>query len=129
MHIVHIVHILDKKSHYQGFHRFLPLLLGPHPTAQLITYHHWHLQPSPLFADLSQKAPGKSADSDSRRMAKGIVPVTPTGTRGMEDTEITYKTCACSRAITAFVNELESAIRYPGRPDKHHVLAIGLLQI
>jgi hypothetical protein len=24
--------------------------------------------------------------------------------------------------------ELESAIRYPGRADKHHVLAIGLLQ-
>jgi hypothetical protein len=25
--------------------------------------------------------------------------------------------------------ELESTIRYPGRPDKHYVLAIGLLQI
>ncbi len=49
------------------------------------------------FADLSQKALGKSAVS--RRMAKGIVPVAPTGTRGrrpsMEDTGITYKTCAC----------------------------------
>ena len=69
----------------------------PHPRAQLFTYH--HLQPSPPFADLSQKAPGKSAVS--RRMAKGIVPVAPTGTRGrrpsMEDTGITYKTCACSR--------------------------------
>ena len=31
-----------------------------------------HLHPSPLFADLSHDAPGKSADS--RRMAKGIVP-------------------------------------------------------
>ncbi len=51
--------------------------LVPHPRAQLFTYR--HLQPSPLFADLSQKAPGKSADS--RRMAKGIIPVAPTGTR------------------------------------------------
>ena len=42
------------------------------------TYH--HLQPSPLLADLSQLALGKSADSC--RMAKGIVPVAPTGTRG-----------------------------------------------
>ena len=39
--------------------------LVPHPRAQLFTNH--HLQPSPLFSDLSQKAPGKSADS--RRMA------------------------------------------------------------
>ena len=64
-----------------------------------ITFTYHHLQPSRPFSDLSQKAPGKSADS--RRMAKGIVPVAPTGTRGrrpsMEDTGITYKTCACSR--------------------------------
>jgi hypothetical protein len=58
-----------------------------------------NMRPSPQFAHLSQKAPGMSADS--RRMAKGIVPVAPTGTRGrrpsMEDTGITYKTGACSR--------------------------------
>ena len=70
----------------------------PHPRAQLVTYDHL-LQPSPLFADLSQKAPGKSADS--RSMAKGIVPVAPTSTRGrrpnMEDSGITDKTYACSR--------------------------------
>ena len=63
--------------------------LVPHPRAQLFTYH--HLQPSPLLADLSQLAPGKSADSC--RMAKGIVPVAPTGTRGrrpsIEETGIT----------------------------------------
>ena len=73
--------------------------LVPHPRAQLFMNH--HLQPSPLFSDLSQKAPGKS--SDSRRMAKGIVPVAPTGTRGrhpsMEDTGITYKTCLVSRLL------------------------------
>ncbi len=81
--------------------------LVPHPRAQLFKYHRDHLQPSPLFADLSQKAPGKPAAS--RRMAKGIVPVAPwpgpTGTRGrrpshgMEDTGITYKTCACSQHL------------------------------
>ena len=96
LHIVHIVHILDEKSLSQGFIVYCHCCLVPHLRAQLFTYH--HLQPSPLFADLSQKAPGKSAVS--RRMAKGIVPVAPTGTRGrrpsMEDTGITYKTCACS---------------------------------
>ena len=97
LHIVHIVHILDEKSLSQGFIVYCHYCLVPHLRAQLFTYH--HLQPSPLFADLSQKAPGKSAVS--RRMAKGIVPAAPTGTRGrrpsMEDTGITYKTCACSR--------------------------------
>ena len=34
--------------------------LVPHPRAQLFTNH--HLQPSPLFSDLSQKAPGTSAN-------------------------------------------------------------------
>ncbi len=70
--------------------------LGSHPRAQLLTYH--HLQPSTLFADLSQIAPGKSADL---YMAKGIIPVAPKGTRGrhpsMEETGITYKTCECSQ--------------------------------
>ena len=108
MHIVHIQHIaicifcilcifIMKKVLLQVFIVYCHYCLVPHPRAQLFTYH--HLQPSPPFADLSQKAPGKSADS--RRMAKGIVPVAPTGTRGrrpsMEDTGITYKTCACSR--------------------------------
>ncbi len=96
MHIVLIIHILDEKRCSQDFHSLLPLLLGP-PTQGPATYH--HLQPSPLLADLKQKAPGKSAAS--RRMAKGIFPVAPTGTSGrrpsMEDTGITYKTCACSR--------------------------------
>ncbi len=80
-----------------AFHSLLTLSLGSHPRAQLFTYK--HLQPSPLFADPSHDALGKSVDS--RRMAKGIVLVAPTGTRGrrprMEDTGITYKTCACSR--------------------------------
>ncbi len=97
LHIVHIVHILDEKVFHRVFIVYCHYCLVPHPRAQLFTYH--HLQPSPPFADLSQKAPGKSAVS--RRMAKGIVPVAPTGTRGrrpsMEDTGITYKTCACSR--------------------------------
>ena len=65
--------------------------------AQLLTYH--HLQPSPLLWDLSQAAPGKSADS--LRMSKGIVPVSPSGTSGrrpsMEETGMTYNTCDCSR--------------------------------
>ena len=82
---------------HQRFTVYWHYRLVLHPRAQLFTYHHLH--PSPLFADLSHDAPGKSADS--RRMAKGIVPVAPTGTRGrrlrMEDTGITYKTCACSR--------------------------------
>ena len=86
-----------KKVFHRVFIVYCYYCLVPHPRAQLFTYH--HLQPSPLFADLSQKAPGKSAVS--RRMTKGIVPVAPTGTRGrspsMEDTGITYKTCACSR--------------------------------
>ena len=108
MHIVHILHIVHcilcilcifwmKKVFHRVFIVYCYYCLVPHPRAQLFTYH--HLQPSPLFADLSQKAPGKSAVS--RRMAKGIVPVAPTGTRGrrpsMEETGITYKTCACSR--------------------------------
>ena len=85
------------KHLHQHFTVYWHYCMVPHPRAQLFTYHHLH--PSPLFADLSHDAPGKSADS--RRMAKGIVPVAPTGTRGrrprMEDTGITYKTCACSR--------------------------------
>ncbi len=97
MHIVHIMHILDEKVVLRVFIVYFHYCLVPQLRAQLFTYH--HLQPSPLLADLSQKAPGKSAAS--RRMAKGIVPVAPTGTRGrrpsMEDTRITYKTCACSR--------------------------------
>ena len=96
LHIVHIVHILDEKVIQRVFIVHCHYCFVPHPRAQLFTYH--HLQPSPPFADLSQKAPGKSAVS--RRMAKGIVPVAPTGTRGrrpsMEDTGITYKTCQCA---------------------------------
>ena len=107
MHIVHIQHIaicifcilcifIMKKVLLQVFIVYCHYCLVPHPRAQLFTYH--HLQPSPPFTDLLQKAPCKSADS--ARMAKGIVPVAPTGTRGrrpsMEDTVITYKTCACS---------------------------------
>ena len=115
LHILHIVHIgyiifilIDsifcilciftmRNVLLQAFIVYCHYCLVPHPRAQLLTYH--HLQPSPLPADLSQLAPGKSADS--RRMVKGIVPVAPTGTRGrrpsMEDTGITYKTCDCSR--------------------------------
>jgi hypothetical protein len=98
MHIhCHIVHIPDEKVICRVFIVYCHYCLVPHPRAQLFTYH--HLQPSPRFADLSQKAPGKSAAS--RCMAKGTVPVAPTGTRGrrpsMEITGITYKTCACSR--------------------------------
>jgi hypothetical protein len=37
MHIVYIVHILDEKSHSQGFHCLLPLLLGP-PTQGLAVH-------------------------------------------------------------------------------------------
>ncbi len=74
MHIVHIVHILDEKVTHRVFIVYCHYCLVPHPRAQLVTYH--HLQPSLLFADLSQKAPGKSAAS--RRMAKDIVPVAPT---------------------------------------------------
>ena len=103
--IVYILHIHDKYAYANrlwwlevSFTRpalFIPAIAwSPIPG---LTYH--HLQPSPLFSDLSQKAPSKSANS--RRMAKCIVPVAPTGTRGrrpsMEDTGITYKTCACSR--------------------------------
>jgi hypothetical protein len=93
---VHIMHIHNEKVLLQAFIFYFHYCFVPHPRAQLFTYH--HLQPSPPFADLLQKAPCKSADS--ARMAKGIVPVAPTGTRGrrpsMEDTVITYKTCACS---------------------------------
>ena len=64
-------------------------------------YQFTHTHVSPLFSVLSQKAPGKSADS--WRMAKGIVPVAPTRTIGrrpsMEDTGITFKTCAVSRCL------------------------------
>ena len=101
MHIVHIQHIaicifcilcifIMKKVLLQVFIVYCHYCLVPHPMAQLFTYH--HLQPSPPFADLSQKAQVKSVDSP--RMAKGIVPVAPTGTRGrrpsMEDTGITH---------------------------------------
>ncbi len=53
MHIAHIVHILDEKVIHRIFIVNCPYCLVPHPRAQLFTYH--HLQPSPLFADLSQK--------------------------------------------------------------------------
>ncbi len=101
MHIVHIVHIVQcilcilcifrmKKVVLRVFIVYCHYCLVPQLRAQLFRYH--HLQPSPLFADLSQKALGKSAAS--RRMANGIDPVDPTGTRGgclcMEDTGITY---------------------------------------
>ncbi len=61
MHIVYIVHILDENVIRRGFIVYCHYCLVPHPRAQLFTYH--HLQPSPLFADLSQKAAGKSADA------------------------------------------------------------------
>ncbi len=75
-----------------GFHHcFVPQL-----RAQLFTYH--HLQQSLLSFVLSQEALGKSAASFL--ISYGIVPVLQTGTRGslpsMEDTGITYKTCADS---------------------------------
>jgi hypothetical protein len=81
MHIVHIKHIVIcmlcilcifwiKKVIIRVFLVYCHYCLVPHPRAQLFTYH--HLQPSPLFSDLSQKAPGKSADS--RLVAKDIVP-------------------------------------------------------
>ena len=80
-----------------GLHCLLQLLLGPPSQGPGV-----HVPPPTTITAvhyLLQKAPEKSADS--RRMAKGIVPVAPTGTRGrrpsMEDTGITYKTCACSR--------------------------------
>ena len=57
-----------KKSFLRVFLRLLQLLLGSHPRAQLLTYH--HLQPSQPSLVLSQAAPGKSADSF--RMSKGI---------------------------------------------------------
>jgi hypothetical protein len=60
-------------------------------------YH--HLQQSLQSFVLSQEAPGMSAAS--LRISYGIVPVLLTGTRGsrpsMEDTGITYKTCAGAR--------------------------------
>ncbi len=72
--------------------------------AQLFTYH--HLQPSLLSFVLLQEAPGMSAAS--LRISYGIVPVLPTGTRGslpsMEDTGITYRTCADSRLSYTMVD-------------------------
>ena len=100
MHIVHIWHIAicilcilsiltEENVWILFFIVYYHYCLVPHPRAQLFTYH--HLQPSPPLADLSQLDPGKSADSC--RMAKGIVPVAPTGTRGrrpsIEETGIT----------------------------------------
>ncbi len=80
-------------------HCFVPQL-----RAQLFTYH--HLQPSLPSFPLSQEAPGKSAAS--LRISYGIVPVLPTGTRGnlssMEDTGITYKTCADLRRSYTMVD-------------------------
>ncbi len=61
------------RTHFSVFRCLFPLLLGPHPRAQLFTYHHIH--PSTLFWLLSQEAPGKSADSLC--MYKGIVPFSP----------------------------------------------------
>jgi hypothetical protein len=107
MHIVHIQHIAIcilcilciftmKNILIEFFIVYCHYCLVPYPRALLFTYH--HLQPSPQLADLSQNAQGKLADSHS--MAKGIVPFASTGTRGMrpsiEETGITYKTCACS---------------------------------
>ncbi len=78
------------------FHSYFYYRLVPYPRAQLFTYHHLH--PSPLFLVWSQTAQGKSADPPS--ISKGIIPISPTGTRGrrpsMEETRTTYKTCACS---------------------------------
>ncbi len=104
MHIVHIVQCIlcilcifwMKKVVLRVFIVYCHYCLVPQLRAQLFTYH--HLQPSPLLADLLQKVLGKSAAS--RRMAKGIVLVAPTGKRGRcpsMDTGITYKTCACSQ--------------------------------
>jgi hypothetical protein len=80
-------HNYGRKSHSQEFPMivYCHYCLVPHPSlrAQLFkfTSRYHHLQPSLLFADLSQKAPGKSAAASSCRqwrMAKGIVPVAPT---------------------------------------------------
>jgi hypothetical protein len=77
--------------------KLLDYCFVPYERAKLLTYHHLH--PSAASFDLSQAAPGKSADS--LRISNGIVPVDPTGTRGrrpsMEDTGARYKTCALSR--------------------------------
>ncbi len=64
MHVVHIVHILGGKSHSQGFHCLLPLLLGLPTQGPAV-----HVPPPTTIADLSQKAQGKSAAS--RHLAKG----------------------------------------------------------
>jgi hypothetical protein len=71
--ILHILHSV-RKSHgsLSSDSLFLPLLFGSTTsTCPAVDVH--HLQPSLLPFDLSQTAPGKSADS--LRMSNGIVPV------------------------------------------------------
>ena len=90
-----------KKSFLRVFLRLLQLLLGSPSQGPAVDV----TPPTTVAAILGfiagsgAAAPVKSADSLC--ISKGIVPVVPTGTSGsrpsMEDTGMTYKTCACSR--------------------------------
>ncbi len=76
---------------------------------------------------LSQKAPGKSWSADSPRMSKCIVLVSPSGTRGsrpsLEQTGMTYNTCACSRRSLTMADWQSSTQAEVGKKSKDVVYA------
>ena len=102
--------------------------LFPHAKAQLLTYQGYHhRQPSPLLWDLSQAAPGKSADS--LRMSRSRKPFEiyvmdgrlgwkKTGPTGMDSRALTLarsRPLPLSQCLCAATNELAKHGRGPRR--------------